>query len=194
MPGTTARHRRVLEIFGERLKIARERSGYRSASQFANAIGIEPHTYRTYERGESDPKHDTIIKICQSLKIRPNYLLPVAAGDKESLRLMFGSLSDLPPIPPFIIEYEANITAELLPILNRVTVHWLRCGDKSDHFTVQKVCSLPKGGIKVEFRPSTNYEEALQVVQNLTNSERRALAAELLSNLDDDPAALTDED
>jgi len=60
--------------FARRLRVARERH-YPSAQQFAHAIGMHPHAYRKYERGESWPPVETLAHICQELEVSPNDLL-----------------------------------------------------------------------------------------------------------------------
>jgi len=71
-----------MKTFAERLKAARE-AKYESAEQFANMLAMSPHTYRKYERGESDPNYETLTRICRLLEITPNDLLPEAAGDSS---------------------------------------------------------------------------------------------------------------
>jgi transcriptional regulator with XRE-family HTH domain len=65
-------------LFGKVLKRARENK-YRSAESFAHKLGIEPHTYRKYERGETEPNFETLTRICEDLGITPNDLLPAAS-------------------------------------------------------------------------------------------------------------------
>ncbi len=69
-----------MRTFGDRLKEARQAAGYRSAQQFAGVLGVEPHTYRKYERGAAEPNYDTLTRICEILAITPNHLLPLAAA------------------------------------------------------------------------------------------------------------------
>lgn len=76
---TTARYQKIMRMFGQKLKAARERK-YRSAEQFANKLGLEPHTYRKYERGETEPNFEVLTRICEDLGITPNDLLPAASG------------------------------------------------------------------------------------------------------------------
>ena len=77
MPGT--RHQLILKTFGKRLKAARERAGFASAQKFAHILGVEPPTYRKYERGAAEPNFETLTRICEHLHIAPNHLLPLAA-------------------------------------------------------------------------------------------------------------------
>jgi transcriptional regulator with XRE-family HTH domain len=74
----------ILLVFGQQLKHARERAGYKSAEQFAHKIGIEPHTLRHWERGESAPNLETLTLLCEELGCTPNYLLPAAAEPRTS--------------------------------------------------------------------------------------------------------------
>ena len=69
-----------MKTFALNLRSARAREGYKSAQKFAEKMGIDPHTYRKYERGETEPGFETLTRICAELKITPNELLPQAAG------------------------------------------------------------------------------------------------------------------
>jgi ribosome-binding protein aMBF1 (putative translation factor) len=76
----SGRYQLIMKTFADRLREAREQSGrYKSAAQFANVLGIEPHAYRKYERGQSEPNFDTLTRICELLELTPNQLLPHAA-------------------------------------------------------------------------------------------------------------------
>lgn len=89
-PMRTSRHNQVMRTFGKRLRAARERAGYASAQQFAGVAGLEPHAYRKYERGASEPRLEVIVRLCELLDVTPDYLLPVTLkslknnGDKGS--------------------------------------------------------------------------------------------------------------
>lgn len=74
---STSRYDQIMKTFGKRLKRAREQAGYRSAQSFAAALGIEPHGYRKYERGQSEPNFETLVRICELLDTDPGALLPV---------------------------------------------------------------------------------------------------------------------
>ena len=67
-----------MDIFGRRLKAARENAGFRSAAKFAEHIGIEAPAYRKYERGHASPNLATLSVICKHLRVTPNDLLPEA--------------------------------------------------------------------------------------------------------------------
>lgn len=67
----------VKNEFGNRLKVYREAAGFESAQQFAIALGMEPHAYRTYERGHRHPPIERLLEICAKLNITPNDLLPI---------------------------------------------------------------------------------------------------------------------
>ncbi len=78
-----SRHKQIMRIFSQRLKDARVNARYESAAKFAAVLGMEPHTYRKYERGHSEPNLETLTRICELLEITPNHLLPLAAGEKK---------------------------------------------------------------------------------------------------------------
>lgn len=80
-----SRNDQLLYDFGKRLKKFRK-AKYPSAQQFAFAIGIEPHTYRHWERGEVFPNPDAIMRICGALGITANDLMPetVEAAQRAS--------------------------------------------------------------------------------------------------------------
>lgn len=63
------------KAFGQHLKALREREGYDTASEFARVLGVEPHTYRAWERGAAEPDFQTTIRICRILHATPNQLL-----------------------------------------------------------------------------------------------------------------------
>ena len=52
-----------LPSFGRMLRAARELAGFVTAAEFAKALGIEPETYRRYERGETDPSLANLVAI-----------------------------------------------------------------------------------------------------------------------------------
>jgi transcriptional regulator with XRE-family HTH domain len=76
----TSRYRAIMKTFAERLRKAREAAGYKSAAALAGVLGIEEATYRKYERGNSEPTFDTLVRVCEVLDITPNHLFPMAKG------------------------------------------------------------------------------------------------------------------
>lgn len=70
------RYNQIMRTFAARLRTAREAAGYPSAQRFAGVLGIEPHTYRKYERGKSEPNFETLMRICEMLNVEVGYLLP----------------------------------------------------------------------------------------------------------------------
>ena len=74
-----------MKTFAQRLKSARENAGYDSAQGFAGVLGMEPHTYRKYERAQSEPTLETLVRICELLNVDANYLLP-ATSRKQLLK------------------------------------------------------------------------------------------------------------
>ena len=68
-----------MRTFATRLKAARK-ARFPSAAQFAAVADIEPHTYRKYERGQSEPNFDTLMRMCELLDVDAGYLLPRMGG------------------------------------------------------------------------------------------------------------------
>lgn len=84
---TTSRHEKIMKTFSRRLKQARKDAGWRSAEKFAASMGLEPHTYRKYEAGRSEPNFEILLIICESLKISTAHLLPLEGeGSSRPLR------------------------------------------------------------------------------------------------------------
>jgi transcriptional regulator with XRE-family HTH domain len=77
-------HAGVKKEFGDLLKAARERKGYRSAVAFAEVLGVEPPRYRYWERGQAMPDIPTFAHICLLLDVEPNDLLPRAIRSKPT--------------------------------------------------------------------------------------------------------------
>jgi transcriptional regulator with XRE-family HTH domain len=81
---SASRRERILRTFGQRLRAARLRKGFKSAEAFANHIGMNPHSYRKYERdprntNHAEPDFYTLVRLCEHLEVTPNDLLPEAA-------------------------------------------------------------------------------------------------------------------
>ncbi len=74
----------VMETFGTALKRARQKSGFGTAKEFAEALAVPQHRYRTWERGEHTPDLTTIVRICRLLKVEPNELMPMAVLTTKS--------------------------------------------------------------------------------------------------------------
>jgi transcriptional regulator with XRE-family HTH domain len=49
---SATRHQRIMKKFASKLRDARIRK-YRSAQKFAEKMGLDPHRYRKYERGDA---------------------------------------------------------------------------------------------------------------------------------------------
>lgn len=77
------RHDRIMKTFGVTLKTARLEAGFSTATSFAEEMGVEPHTYRKYERGQSEPNFELLVRICNRLKISANDLLPESRIGKD---------------------------------------------------------------------------------------------------------------
>lgn len=73
----------VKKALGKRLKAAREAAGFKHANDFAQTLGQEGHTYRSWERGQYAPDLPTLTRICQLLNVEPNDLLPLAVKRRQ---------------------------------------------------------------------------------------------------------------
>lgn len=68
--------------FGRKLKkIMTERNI--SSNKLANSIGISRASFNKYFNGESSPRIDTFLSICEILKIEPNYFLKTNFTDYQ---------------------------------------------------------------------------------------------------------------
>lgn len=61
--------------FGKRLRAMRISAGYESAREFAAMIGVAENTLTRWERGETQPNLQTLLRICQILQTTPNEIL-----------------------------------------------------------------------------------------------------------------------
>lgn len=61
--------------FGKRLKIFRQKAGYKTAKDFSKALGIPYPTYVAYENSDREPKYHTLKRICQLLNVSSEDLL-----------------------------------------------------------------------------------------------------------------------
>jgi transcriptional regulator with XRE-family HTH domain len=73
----------VKKALAKRLKKARKDAGFRFAREFAVALNLAEHTYRSWERGEHMPDLTTLTRICKLLNVEPNDLLPLAIKKGE---------------------------------------------------------------------------------------------------------------
>ena len=74
-----------MRTFGKRLRKARLDRGHRSAQKFSAMIGLEPHTYRKYERGESEPNFEILVRICEALDVDTSALIPIGGATKKKV-------------------------------------------------------------------------------------------------------------
>lgn len=61
--------------FGKRLKIFRQKAGYKTAKDFSRTLGFPYSTYVAYENKDREPKYDTLKRICQLLNVSAEDLL-----------------------------------------------------------------------------------------------------------------------
>lgn len=77
--------------FQENLRHYREKAGYKSAKDFADALGISPNTYVGYEVRGREPKYETLCKIADKLHVSTDDLLGRTTnilGNDEDNRLI----------------------------------------------------------------------------------------------------------
>ena len=61
-------------MFGDNLAELRKDSGY-DQKKLGELLGVSYHTISSYERGRSQPNHETLIKIAQLFDVSLDYLL-----------------------------------------------------------------------------------------------------------------------
>jgi transcriptional regulator with XRE-family HTH domain len=71
----------ISKSFGRRLRQTREKRGFKTARAFADLLAIEENTLTRWERGETEPGFDMLLRICQVLGTTPNELLLGSAPD-----------------------------------------------------------------------------------------------------------------
>ncbi len=76
--------RQVLKRFAARLRAARITAGFDTAEGCARALGLEPHTYRSYEAANRQPPLSTLSRMCELLGVSPNDLLQPSSGRRRS--------------------------------------------------------------------------------------------------------------
>ena len=80
----TSRYLKVMSVFGGRLRKAREAAGYSSAQRAAQVLGLEPHTYRKYERGDAECNFELLVRMAELFGVSVAYLLPTSADSHAS--------------------------------------------------------------------------------------------------------------
>lgn len=94
--------------FAQRLSSLRRVVGYEDAKDFAEALGIQPNTYRRWERAETEPSIELILRICQRLGVTPTFLL--LGHTQESANLMAAPPPDPKTVrkPPRRVSHKRN--------------------------------------------------------------------------------------
>jgi DNA-binding XRE family transcriptional regulator len=60
--------------FAKRLSALRQLR-YKTATEFAKLLGIEPQRYMKWEKGLAEPSFEWLLRLCQLLGCTPNFLL-----------------------------------------------------------------------------------------------------------------------
>lgn len=75
---------KVTKAFALRLAATRESAGYRTKAEFARALGVEPPTYRSWERGGAEPSIADLARIQEVTGVSLGFLIagrvPVTAS------------------------------------------------------------------------------------------------------------------
>lgn len=62
------------DLFGKRLTKLMNKKGI-SANKLAKLVGVDRASIGKYRKGEASPRTDTLLAICSSLEVQPNYFL-----------------------------------------------------------------------------------------------------------------------
>ena len=73
----------IMDIVGRRLRKAREEAGFKTAKDFAEALGVDPARYRHCERGTVQPYFATLVRITQLLEVELAELIPHAYRKRD---------------------------------------------------------------------------------------------------------------
>lgn len=73
-------------MFRFRIRVLREKAGYRSQQSFANDFGVAQTTVAGWESGKREPKFDTLIKLANFFDVSVDYLLGYKGHSKMSDR------------------------------------------------------------------------------------------------------------
>jgi Predicted transcription factor, homolog of eukaryotic MBF1 len=122
--------------FGERLRIARKRKGYKQ-KELASKINVSSQNYNHYERSRYEPSLETLSLICQILEVSADWLL--GNNEKYSQGLVnIDSFNDI----------------ELVPIMHNIS------------YKNNKIYGELKGHITKTAFQKTNYQLATQSTDN----------------------------
>lgn len=78
-------------LVGQRLRLARQTAGFKTARAFAQTYSIAQSTYSQYETGKRRFSVDILVQFSEYLNINPNWLL-------FGRLPMFNSLEELKPL------------------------------------------------------------------------------------------------
>lgn len=73
--------------FGKRLRLFRQKAGYRTAKDFAEKLGLPYTTYVAYENTDREPQYKNLKRICQLLNVSSDDLLMVDPLKSKQERL-----------------------------------------------------------------------------------------------------------
>lgn len=93
---------------GEKLLLARKRVGLTQV-EVAEAAGLSDRTYADIERGETNMRVETFLRICRVLKVTPDQILTYDDSACIELEAMIEALRECAP-------KEQNTAAQLLSV------------------------------------------------------------------------------
>ena len=76
----------ISEALNDRIRMARQRAGYKTAKSAAEALGVGQVSYRAWENGWREPQMRDIRKICKTFFVSADYLLAIDLGGASILK------------------------------------------------------------------------------------------------------------
>ncbi|MES2515888.1 MAG: helix-turn-helix transcriptional regulator [Bacteroidota bacterium] len=128
-----------LKSLGEYIRLEREKAGFNNASEFALLIDIAESQYREYERGETDLRISSLLKIFKGLdrKSKDVFSFDIFSRDSEIQKEKFQSEYLETQVRHQVslitdIEYEQNLTSLEINRIYKILVHCLKYRTKQE--------------------------------------------------------------
>ena len=81
---------------GNNLLAIRKKTGLTQA-ELAEKAGLSDRTYADIERGETNMRVETLLRICRVLKVTPDHVLTCEETDEPDLEQLLAELKECPP-------------------------------------------------------------------------------------------------
>lgn len=120
----------------ERLKIARERAGFATATDAAEALNMPKQTYYAHENGNRVPKHEVLQKYARRYRVSAEWLLTgkkhgvSEASIEKALEYLFKAIP-----PDALAQMKPNNLADITVTIARA----VELGDSQDEVTTNVV-------------------------------------------------------